>query len=415
MNHDEHQTELDSELSAKDAAAVDALFGAGFDIARLPQSAERKRVAKVSALLGLLRAGPAADPSLADVTLARVNRLAQSSGLAGTLDHTPALSVDDQEALDALVMSGFDPARVASSLRGRAARQGEVLSLLATPAAAGHGDLVQRTLDTIQRHIDESEDVYSLAGNRERSGGRGGMRLRDLLSVAAVILIGSAVLLPVMSSFREQGRRTLCKANLGETAQGMSTYASANRDSLPMAAASLAPGGTWWQVGKEPKQSNSANLFTLTRAGYVPLSRLACPGNPAAPTASPAPGALDWRRLEEVSYSYQIMFGALRPVWKRGPEAVVLADRSPVVLRAIRGEAVDPCSNAPNHACEGQHTLRNDGSVAWLASPVLPGGDNIWLPRSVEIRLRSLVKQTTVSPIRGNETPEGADDTFLGP
>jgi len=43
---------------------------------------------------------------------------------------------------------------------------------------------------------------------------------------------------------------------------------------------------------------------------------------------------------------------------------------------------------------------------------VLPNGDNIWLPRSVELRLRQLGKGP---PLNGNEIPSAADDTFLGP
>lgn len=407
MNHDEHQTDLEPTLSTRDAAAIDALVQAGFDASRVPASAERKRIAKLSGILNLLRAGPGADPALIDVTMARVNRAAGSPA-----DDLP-LCPDDQETLDALVMASFEPSRLPSSLRARGTKQEAVLSLLTSAAAPTSESLADRTLARVQSHIDAEQGAYSLAGVRR---GRGtGLRLRDLLSVAAVILIGSAVLLPVLSSMREQSRRALCHTNLGATALGLSTYASANRDSLPVATASLVPGGTWWQVGKEPQQSNSANLFTLTRAGYVPLSTLACPGNPAAPTVSVSPAAVDWRRIEEVSYSYQIMFGEQRPVWNRGPEAVVLADRSPVVLRAFHGEAVDPFSNAPNHACQGQHTLRNDGSVAWLVSPVLANGDNIWLPRGIEIQIQKLIEKKGLSPLHGNEVPASADDTFLGP
>ncbi|MBX3377492.1 MAG: hypothetical protein KF678_10875 [Phycisphaeraceae bacterium] len=407
MNHDEHQTDLEPSLSPRDAAAIEALINAGFDASRIPASAERKRVGRISSLLNLLRSGPGPDPALIDVTMARVNRAA---GLPA--DETP-LCPDDQETLDALVMAAFDPSRLPSSLRARGVKQEAVLSLLTAATAPASGSLADRTLARVQAHIDAEQGAYSLAGVRRARGA--GVRLRDLLSVAAVILIGSAVLLPVMSSMREQSRRALCRTNLGSTALAMSNYASANRDSLPVATASLVPGGTWWQVGKEPQQSNSANLFTLTRAGYVPIAALACPGNPAAPTANVSPGAFDWRRIEEVSYSYQIMFGAQRPVWRRGPEAVVLADRSPVVLRAFHGEPVDPFTNAPNHACQGQHTLRNDGSVGWLASPVLPNGDNIWLPRGIEVQIQKFMEKRGLAPLNGNEVPASADDTFLGP
>jgi hypothetical protein len=408
MNSEERQTELEPTLASKDAVAIDALVDAGFDASRIPASAERKRISRILSLLGLLRAGPGPDPALIDLTFARVLKASPSTAAA-----EPALTTDDQEALESLVMSGFDAARVPGALRARAAHQQSLLSSLTSSALSPSPDLLDRTLARVQDHIERNENVYNL--NTVRAGRSSGLRLRDLLSVAAVILIGSAVLLPVMTSMREQSRRALCNTNLGATSLAMGSYAGANRDSLPVSTASLTPGGTWWQVGKEPRQSNSANLFTLTRAGYVPLSTLACPGNPAAPTANISPGAQDWRRLEEVSYSYQIMFGAQRPSWNRCPSAVILADRSPVILRAFRGEAVDPTCNAPNHACAGQHLLLNDGSVSWASSPILANGDNIWLPRSIENRIRQLTGQKPLPPLHGNETPEGADDTFLGP
>ncbi len=406
MNEDQSQTELGQGLSPKDAAACEALINAGYDASKAPPSIERRRISRLVSLLGLLRAGPRPDSALVDVTLARVLKARAVELGAG---QEQVLSLDDQEALDALVMQGFDSDRVPASLRDRARKHEALLGVLSAPVGSSE-DLIERTLARVQDHIDHADDGMRIETARSRRGS--GLKLADIVSVAAVLLVGCGVLFPVLTSMREQSRRALCKSNLGATAQGMSTYAVANRDSLPVSTASLAPGGTWWDVGKAPT-SNSANLYTLARAGYVPLANLACPGNPAAPTARIQADAQDWRRLEEISYSYQIMFGPQRAGWRGGDSAVVLADRSPVVLAAFRGEAIDPCSNAPNHGGQGQHLLRTDGSVAWAGSPVLSNGDNIWLPRSVEIRMRQLTGKGP--PLTGNEMPGGADDTFLGP
>jgi len=85
-----------------------------------------------------------------------------------------------------------------------------------------------------------------------------------------------------------------------------------------------------------------------------------------------------------------------------------------VVLRAIRGEQFDSGANAPNHRGEGQHMLRNDGSVKWASTPVLPNGDNIWLPRAIEIRIQQMSGKS-MPPLYGTELPADADDTVLGP
>jgi hypothetical protein len=201
-------------------------------------------------------------------------------------------------------------------------------------------------------------------------------------------------------------------ANLGSVAMGFGAYAGAYKDALPVASASLGS-GKWWEVG-EPQHSNSANLYTLVRAGYAGIDALACPGNPSAVTAQATPDARDWRNLAEISYSYQIMFGRAQPRWNTGRRTVVLADRSPVVLRSVRNQPIDPFANAPNHRSRGEHLLWTDGSASWVRSPVLQNGDNIWLNHPAE-RTASLMQGKPLSPLKGTETPDSADDVVLGP
>jgi hypothetical protein len=94
---------------------------------------------------------------------------------------------------------------------------------------------------------------------------------------------------------------------------------------------------------------------------------------------------------------------------------VVLADRSPVVIRILRGQPVNPSASSVNHRSAGQHVLFNDGSTAWITTPVLENGDNIWLPRSIERQIDEILRQHGRRPLSGTETPEDANDVFLGP
>jgi hypothetical protein len=398
-------------LIPADAAALDALIESGLDVgaAVVWASVDEARVRRVSSLLELLEPRAVVDPSLADVTLARVLR---AGGVGAIKSGEPALTSDDEVALEAWVSGGFDAGRAPASLRERA-RKHEALAALVTtgPALSGLDALAERTLARVQAEIDLREESLDFVASRRRPG----IRLADLVSVAAVLLIGCGVILPVLSSMREQSRRAICNANMGNTALAMSTYAGSNRDSMPVAMASLG-GGKWWDVGVPSAPSNSANLYTLARDGYIPLANLACPGNPSAPTAPAGPDAHDWRRLEEVSYSYQIMFGP-RPEWNGPNRMPVLADRSPVILRAIRGEFIDPFANAPNHRGAGQHLLYNDGTVSWAKSPVLESGDNIWLPRAIEVVIQQTLagRSRLPNPLQGTELPGGADDACLGP
>ncbi|MEX2218008.1 MAG: hypothetical protein WD749_04545 [Phycisphaerales bacterium] len=397
-------------LQREDSEALDALVTCGFDgrtAARtIPHG--RERIERLQKLLSLLDCDATSDQSLADVTFAR---MMQARGeVLGAPPRIDSLSPADDEALEALVMAGFDAARVPGALRERA-RLHKTLADLVTRGGSVEpsADLTDRTLALIQRDIDSRAEALRIDSRRARRSF--GIRLPDLVSAAAVLLIGAGVLLPILGTMRESARRTQCLANLGLTAAGMGSYAIGNRDSLPVANASLG-GAQWWKVG-EPRQSNSANLFTLPREGYVSLEALACPGNARAVTTAPA-GARDWRSLEEISYSYQIMFGSQRPAWRQG-QMVVLADRSPLIPQFVRGEASDPFANATNHRGAGQHVLHTTGMVSWEKSPVLASGEHIWLPRGLETVVKQVTTNRRVKILQGNELPEAADDTFLGP
>jgi hypothetical protein len=399
-------------LSAADARAVDALFEAGLDATRADSGAERARVRKAAAILNLLDATATAgrDPTLVDVTLARVLR----SG--GVLPADDAMTFEDAAALDAWVMNGYQAERVPGSLRERARRHERLGALVAAaPANLAADSLVERTLERVQASIDGDQDRMRLDADRARLGS--GLRLADLISVAAVLLIAGAVIWPVFHRVRDQSRQFACQGNMASTARAFGLYATSNRESLPVANASLGGGGTWWNVGDRNARSNSANLFQLTRSGYARLGDLACPGNPSAPTGDASPDATDWRNSEEVSYSYRIMFGKGQARWSAAADgsAVVMADRSPVVVKSMRGEAVSPLADSMNHRAKGQHVLFSDGHADWLTSPELPNGDNIWLPRFIERKISELMGKPVPPPLSGQEVPEDVHDAFVGP
>ena len=387
-------------------SALDALVDAGFDASRVSgeHRAAAGRIASLVSMLG--HGGPTADPSLIDATVARARR----SGSAEA-----QLSSHDQSALESWVMSGYQASRVPGSLRARA-RQHEALAAQAmhAPGVEATARLIERTLDRVQAEADAQDARMMIEAART---GRGGFRLADLVSVAAVLLIGTAVVWPVLSAVRHEARKTVCMANMGSTGLAFGQYASSHRDSLPMATASL-NGGPWWNVGAADRRSNSANLYELTRTGYASLADLACPGNPKAPRDAFGPEAGDWRSFEEVSYSYQIMFGPARITWSAPVRGVVIADRSPVVARAIRGEWFSPDENSPNHNGHGQHILFSDGSSEWRRTPELASKDNIWLPRVLEQAIDAATGRRDREhryELHGTETPTAADDAFVGP
>lgn len=396
--------------SEPDRLAIDALIEAGWESDRV-EAAFRTRAARIAQTLGLLSSSKVrSDRILVDVAFARAMRA------RGHADSSiPMLHPADQEAMDAWVIAGYDSLRVPGSLRARVLQHERIGRLLAgsAPADGGTSALIERTLLAVQGA--EAQRVGRLRVGSDIALRRGRLRIHDLVTVAAMLLIGVAVAIPVMSSTRAHVQQTLCQANLGSTALAFASYAADHRDALPISSAGFG-GGSWWDVGKGRDRSNSANLFSLVSAGYVDLRDLSCPGNPEAPTEAGQTSGFDWRRLEQVSYSYRLIPAGSTPKAHDDPRAVILADRSPVVLMAVRGQPVHPEANSPNHDDRGQHLLRGDGSSSWTKSPVLAEtADNIWLPRSIEDRIRAIRGRPTIEPIRGNELPSNALDVFLGP
>lgn len=406
----------DLRLCAADTAACDAAFGDD-------SAAEPARADRLTRLLSMLDAPTGVEANrdlMVDLTLARVSRARR----AGADDAGPAfaggdLSPEDDDALEALVSAGMDPSQTPGPLRRRCDRLAALLgSLPVAKSELGPTDnLVQRTLARVQETVHAEESRLSVAtpeGSSQNHSARVRFRLGDLVSVAALVLVGFGVLMPMADAVQGASRRTACQSNMAAAGLGFGLYADSNRDALPLASASPA-GRPWWFVGRGPEQSNSANLYTLVRTGMNKVSDFACGGNARAVFDNSRTDAIDWGCLEEVSYSYQNMFASERPRWTGAARVIVLTDRSPVVLKAYNRVSIDPLENSPNHAGRGQAALFNDGAVEWLKSPVLQSGDNIWLPRAIEDVIRQLTQPRSADPLKGTESPSGADDVFVGP
>lgn len=417
--------DVPQELSAEDRRALDVLVEGGWVASE--GDGRSRRIATLVSLLSVRDAGssdPALRDALVDLTLARVarERRAHSGQRAGIAPDGDAVAVEalqlspeDEDAIEQYVASAFSVASVSVSHRARAERADALLSGLDLPAPgiAEREALIARTLSGIQDAVERQERRMIIEPPAEVVPRK--FRLGDLISVAALILIGSAVIGPMVGSVRAYGQRLACTAGFGELAGAFGLYTHDFRDTLPMATASIA-GRPWWNVGN-PEESNSANLYTLARTNYAKAEVLACPTNDRSRRCSTRKGERDWHCIDEVSYSYQNLFARARPKWHEGQTRVaILVDRSPVVLLSARRASIDPLSNSPNHGRAGQNALFNDGSVLWLRTPVLENGDNIWLPRVVERAIGDRVcRSRKADPLKGNESPECAADTFVGP
>ncbi len=431
-------------LDAAGAAAVDRLLEEGGVFGSVSDrdarfGAAESRVLRLLALLepsGVEKRDAERDRLLIDVTMARVLR-SRDTDLAGRIgsEHEGALRLSETSAaaLDAAAdadWSAADP------------RLSALLSSLdsAPPVTASSKDrLVQSTLDRIQSTMPRMRFRVSEEELAPRSRMR--MTLNDVLAAAAAVGLAGVVIAPMVVNARATTRETVCAMNMGRAGLGFSLFAADHDGAMPSVfanetggrraapmTASYQQGGSvsfdaqpmpitvairtdaagrpldWWLVGTSPT-SHSANLFTLVRAGYASASDLTCPGNESAQKTFDK-SATDWATPEGVSYSYQL-FANDTPRWSTGHAQVVLADKSPVIDRARRGETPDPTAPSTNHAARGQNVLFNNGAVQFLTRPVLESGDNIWLPQNLE-RLPS-------PTLRGVERPQSESDAFVGP
>lgn len=411
MQHDaDHQHDAaDFEswsLSSHDQAAVDAWLTSREEESQPASFADTRRLERVDALLGLLAAPEMqAESTLVDVTLLRMARQVEAE---------PALSSFDADALDAWALAEYEADSTPSALRGRAARHHELASAVRDSDITATPLLVERTFQAVAARV-AADRASGLTLRTTRS-----WRLADALSIAAMLLIGVSVLWPALNFVGDQRQLAACRSNLGGVASAMGLYAGDHRDQFPVATAGIGGGSStpWWNVSPQKPQANSANLYTLARTRYAKLSDLACAGNPDADRGDVKAETYDWTDLNAISFSYQIM-GSNRPNWQRvecePAKVVVLSDRSPVVRRAVRHQPIDPLENSSNHGGRGQYVLHADGTVAWMSTPERACGDNIWLPRALEIMLKQVAHIERTGKLEGFEMPDDAMDSFVGP
>lgn len=398
-------------LCDSDATVLDALVQRGF----ASDSADA-RSRKLLALLGLLDT-PVEQPTpeekqvLVDVTMARVLRAPRSEAVArisGPQQATASVSPADESVIDEFVESGWS---VGTAEGRRPAVLSGLLGLLGGPSQSidehDRDRLVRSTMDRIASDEEDRRSRLRLDPARnELEAKRGlGMRLADLGSIAAVLLIGAGVLWPLLVGVREHARITGGQANLSRSSIGFTLYAADNGGKLPSAPRASLVQGPWWDVG-ESDSSHSANLYTLVSQDYASMHDLSSPGNPSAPQHEVDEDARDWRTHDEVSFSYLLFRTA--PQWGEHAEQVVLTDRSPVVKRAMRGEAFLPTANSLNHPSRGQNVLFADGRVSFFETPFLRTGDNLWIPTPLEGKAGLL-------RLQGTERADSPNDAFVGP
>ncbi|MCA9291214.1 MAG: hypothetical protein KDA25_08795 [Phycisphaerales bacterium] len=290
------------------------------------------------------------------------------------------LSPADEHLLDELVANGFDLARLDLPLADRA--RGESMMTLFNaleqyPAEDADIALIHATLARIDQYeVDRDASRVVVADDEPQRMRWRLMRVPDLLSIAAILLIATSIALPMLSAFRHNAIESSCQANMRLLGRAFSLYADEYGNAMPSSPAIA--GALSWDTAR-----NFDNLSPLMAGGYCDERCLDCPG-----AAHDGP-----------CYSYQLQVPSIRSTWNGARTVAALADRNPLIDAARLGDPKHALSLSLNHGERGQNVLHNDGSVQWLDIPKVRS-DNIWLPDGILI-------------LQKGDVQHGPGDTFL--
>ncbi len=339
----------------------------------------------------------------------------------------------DAAELDALIEKRcFAQAAASTSSSPQQSGPKAVLALLdqypqpQLPAALAQR--VKHNIQALNRTSPLAEDLttvnhaaISLGADRAKGFGFWGFSLGDVAGVAAVLIAGLSLTIAMFGDYRMEQRRLSDMADMGLAGGAFVSYANDHAGRLPRRA-SL--GNRWDGVGKNPDESNSANLFKLVSQGYLGLKSLSSADNPDAPETL-KPGAQDWENYNQVSYSYLNQFRKKSVVLTTVNQPLaLLANKNPHFIQAgnrlkfryhpggssfyngkgqvilmFRGDIQSPQKTSPAQAA-------NHNRVDWNTDQKINDHDHIYLIDRGDHELREY---------QGTEVPDRLSDNHLIP
>ncbi len=340
-------------------------------------------------------------PGLSSHKIPRTPGTPGAPGAHGPADSQPDVPIHSLCETDGLALDALLAARAGGSDRGptppglgeRTDKVTELLSLLDQDAVADpSADLTARTLQAIRASEQRkrfTEQVQMLAEPRRTLG----FDWKQLMTAAAVFIIGTCLLIPVMDRQQADSRRIAGAGNMRYTGAALASYAVDNLGQMPRG--DIRPGTVWWDVGQPQSVngSNSAHLYRLVSKGYADIEYLTCPENEHALRQALGPEHRDWTGPKAVSFSYQNQYTPKMLRLVDAPSMAVIADRNP--LFEVRDDQIffnpDTPFNAPSraHRGMGQNVLTADGVVTWSVRPTLEpldtnAPDNIWAASGID-------------------------------
>jgi hypothetical protein len=280
------------------------------------------------------------------------------------------------------------------------------------------GDLADSVMARIDEHtrpllLKEAATVVPAGGGHDLSGSPM-LSLRELIAIAACIILFVGIFVPGYQKALNIAQRNMCRKHMHLVSAGFTAYAQQNNGFLPWVG--HVPEGSWLatRTPNVPRYSNTRPMFVLLQQGLIPDNDPRVFLCPNVPHARPMM-AEDYKQFtdfaEPANVSYSSVFMNLprgRLLERMAPQMVLMADRNPLFDDRAGGHRLSPYDEAGNsfsHGEEGagQNGVRVDGTAGWFTKPTV-GVDNDNIYRAGD-RAR----------YEGTEVPVADTDTFLVP
>lgn len=216
------------------------------------------------------------------------------------------------------------------------ARLQALLSNLDHDAAEPPTDLSARVLDAVAAArntipFDPAARPLPVEADARR-GGAALLTLREVVGLAAAVLVFVSIFVPGYRTARSAAQRTACMNNVRNLGTGYASYAATNGGYLPYVGAAV-PGAAWVRTDEigVPRMSNAQHVFQLLSNGFAQPEDFVCPSRPGDYPLDSDDYTLfqDFADPRNSSYSTNFVRGPVRTATAQ-PGMALLADKNPL-------------------------------------------------------------------------------------
>jgi hypothetical protein len=236
-------------------------------------------------------------------------------------------------------------------------------------------DLARRILDYVgsaePATIPFPRKTVEVPAGESAPAGSAFMALRELVGLAAAILLFVGIFIPGYNSARQAAQKIACMNNLRSLGTGYSLYKE-TYGSWP--SAGPVPDNASWRASADPATPSlraSRNVFPMVQQRYVPVSAFICPSRSNTVPFNPAALNQFSDFPDPRNNSYCINFtnhlftgAAFQPAT---PLASDMNPRVDTIVAPVEGASIE---NSRSHGrLNGQNVLHANISVRWSGTP----------------------------------------------